>query len=293
MRHHDAIEHLLTTEQVILRREHPELDDALTRACAAGAIARILPGVFADRGRAEDPNIRMMAVTRWDADAVIRGRGAAALTYWTDVKLGSTIQVASPFRHRPQPGFEFTRWRVPPELVQRCNSVPVTAPSLTAIDLATYDFTEPIDIALGSKQVTLETLREALRLTAHRRGNTERWKVMLDSRADPWSKAERLAHRLYRQAGITGWVANKELILPGAGTYYLDIAFQRERIAGEVDGWRYHSKPEVFESDRLRQNALILDGWLVLRFTWRMLTTDPNYVVRVTHEALASRGGLR
>ena len=33
----------------------------------------------------------------------------------------------------------------------------------------------------------------------------------------------------------------------------------------------------------------LLDGWLVLRFTWKMLTTDPDYVLTVTREALVLR----
>ncbi len=289
VKHDDVIEHLLATEQVILRREHPGLDDALTRACVRGRLTRVLPGVFADPGQAEDPVIKMAAVTRWDPDAVIRGRAAASLTYWPDITTGSTVQVASPFRHRAQHGFEFTRWRVPSELVQLSGPIPVTTPSLTAIELATLDDSDPIDVALRSKQANLESLTTALTLTSHRRGNADRWRVMLDSRAEPWSRAERLAHRLYRREGITGWSTNAKLVLPGAGTYFLDIAFQRERVAGEVDGWEHHSKADVFETDRLRQNALLLDGWLVLRFTWKMLTTDPDYVVNVTREALALR----
>lgn len=289
MRHDDLIEQLLATEQVILRREHLELDDALARACSRGRLARVLPGVFTDPDRVDDPVVKMAAVSRWDPDAVIRGHGAAAMTYWPRVSPGSTLQVASPFRHRPQPGFEFTRWRVPAELVQRSGPIRVTTPSLTAIELATLDYSDPIDVALGSKQATLASLTAALRLTPQRRGNLQRWQVMLDSRAEPWSRAERLAHRLYRQDGITGWTTNRKLVLPGAGTYYLDIAFDRWRVVGEVDGWEYHSKPEVFETDRLRQNALVLNGWLVLRFTWRMLTADPDYVLRTTRQALALR----
>jgi very-short-patch-repair endonuclease len=45
----------------------------------------------------------------------------------------------------------------------------------------------------------------------------------------------------------------------------------------------------VFESDRRRQNALVLEGWLVLRFTWRMLTEQPDLVVRSIQEALSAR----
>ena len=78
-------------------------------------------------------------------------------------------------------------------------------------------------------------------------------------------------------------------MLPGA-TYFLDIGFDRERVAGEIDGRKYHCEPDVFESDRERQNALVLNGWLILRFTWLMLTQDPDYVVLTTRQALAARG---
>ena len=77
MRHHDTIEQLLADEHVILRREHPELDDALTRACSGGRLARVLPGVYVDHGLREDPVVKMAAVTRRDRDAVIRGDGSA------------------------------------------------------------------------------------------------------------------------------------------------------------------------------------------------------------------------
>jgi very-short-patch-repair endonuclease len=291
VRHDDTIEHLLATDHVILRREHPAMDDALTRACDGGRLTRLLPGVYADPARAADPVVKMAAVTRWDLDAVIRGRGAANLTYWPSLDVGPTLQVASPGRHRPQPGFEFTRWRVPADLVQHCGPIPVTTPSLTAIELATLDDSEAIDRALQTKRATLETLTAALRLTPHRNGNAHRWQVMLDSRAEPWSRAERLAHRLYRLDGISGWSTNHKVLLPVVGTCYLDIAFRRERVAVEVDGWRFHGTPEVFETDRARQNALVLDGWLVLRFTWAMLTQDPGYVLGTTRAALHSRLG--
>lgn len=289
MRQHDTIERLLTDEHVILRREHPELDDALTRAYGGGRLARLLPGVYVDPARQQDPVVKMAAVSRWDPDAVIRGSGAATLTYWPDLGVDSTVQVASPWRHRPQPGFEFSRWRVPAELVQRCGPIRVTTPSLTAIELSTLEHTDPIDRALQSKQATLESLRAALRLTPHRSGNAHRWQVMLDSWAEPWSRAERLAHRVYRRAGITGWTTNEKVVLPAGDICYLDIAFRRERVAGEIDGWKFHSTPEAFESDRARQNALVLDGWLVLRFTWTMITQDPDYVIETTRAALARR----
>ena len=62
----------------------------------------------------------------------------------------------------------------------------------------------------------------------------------------------------------------------GAGrrlTVYLDVGFRRRRLAVEIDGREFHSDRKLFETDRWRQNALVLDGWRVLRFTWRMIST--------------------
>ena len=66
----------------------------------------------------------------------------------------------------------------------------------------------------------------------------------------------------------------------------VDIAFPTERLAVEVDGWAWHHDRDRFERDRSRQNALVLAGWTVLRFTWADLTEDPTRVVVVVRAAL-------
>ncbi|MDN5770773.1 MAG: endonuclease domain-containing protein [Microlunatus sp.] len=267
-------------------REHPDLQNSLRRAAQQDRLARILPGVYADPAAATDFRTRVAAVTRWDPSAVICGRAAAVLSYWSELTVGP-VQVASPVRHRAQSGFEFTERRIPPDLVQVRDGVRLTAPSLTAVELATTQFTDPIDIAL--RKVTLASMKVALSLTAGRRGHLDRRLVLLDSRAEPWSAAERLAHRLYRQAGIAGWRSNHRVAIPDSGTYYLDIAFLRQRLATEIDGRIHQEDRELFESDRLRQNALVLEGWSILRFTWRMLDRDPDYVIRTTRRTLRLR----
>jgi hypothetical protein len=65
----------------------------------------------------------------------------------------------------------------------------------------------------------------------------------------------------------------------------VDFAYVEERIIIEVDGRLFHG-PEVFESDRERDNAAGLAGWRVLRFTWRMVTERPEYVIGTVTEAL-------
>lgn len=283
------IEHLVSDDPVLLARDHRDLRHAILRATEAGRLRRLLPGVYVDAGRAGELRVKAAAVARWDPSAVICGRGAAALTYWPEILVGP-LEVASPVRHADQRGFTFVERRVPPDLVREVGRVRTTVPALTAVELATFTFTDPIDLALRRRVASLASMHEALRLTSHRRGHTDRRRLLLDSRDEPWSAAERLAQRIYRRAGITGWATNAETVVPDIGTYYLDFAFRREQVASEIDGRLHETDVDLFESDRFRQNALMLLGWLVLRFTWHMLTTDPAYVIATTREALACRG---
>jgi very-short-patch-repair endonuclease len=59
-------------------------------------------------------------------------------------------------------------------------------------------------------------------------------------------------------------------------TFVLDMAYPEQRIAIEVDGYEFHRERGVFDRDRTRQNALVLAGWPVLRFTSR--TTEAAIV---------------
>lgn len=289
MRSDLLLEHLMAEDPILLARDHRPLRNTILRATEAGRLTRLLPGVYVDAGRVGDLSVRAAALQRWDRDAVICGRAAAALSYWPEIKPGGVIEVASPNRHAPQRGFRFSERMIPPELILVRGGLRLTVPSLTAVDLATYEFTDPIDVALRTRVVTLDTLREAIELTPHRRGHTDRRRVLLDSRDAPWSAAERLAHRLYRRAGISGWVTNLETLVPDVGTFFIDIAFRRERLASEIDGRLHETDVDVFETDRTRQNALVLEGWMVLRFTWHLLQDEPRYVIGTTKRALAQR----
>jgi very-short-patch-repair endonuclease len=97
------------------------------------------------------------------------------------------------------------------------------------------------------------------------------------------SEAERLLITVLRDAGVTGWRVGYRV-----DRYELDFAFPGERLAIEVDGWAWHSDVERFRHDRRRQNALVLAGWTVLRFTWHDLTQRPETVVFQVRTALAA-----
>jgi very-short-patch-repair endonuclease len=58
----------------------------------------------------------------------------------------------------------------------------------------------------------------------------------------------------------------------------IDFAIPDRKLAIEIDGYEPHSRREVFEDDRARQNQLVAAGWTVLRFTRRQLLYERGWV---------------
>jgi very-short-patch-repair endonuclease len=96
--------------------------------------------------------------------------------------------------------------------------------------------------------------------------------------------------RLLRGARVGGWHANHEVRLRGYGQAFLDLAFTGSRVLVEIDGWAYHRGLRAFRCDARRQNALVLEGWVVVRTNWFELLEAPEVFVANVREALASRG---
>jgi hypothetical protein len=175
---------------------------------------------------------------------------------------------------------------VPADFVVERHGLRCTAPALTALDLIDSFGGNAIDVLLRSRQATLQHLHEALAATPYRRGNNQRRHIVLESRENPWSPPERLAHRLLLDAGVTGWVGNLRVMVCGH-PYFVDIGFPDINLAVEIEGREFHTAAADFENDRWRQNDLVNAGWRVLRFTARMLEEAPHLVLAAITEALA------
>ena len=280
----DEIKRLVATQGVIARRDHPDLDTTLRYLIRLGTLVRVLPGVYAASDQAASPRTRVRALRCFDPDAILTGAIAAWLSFWPELRV-DVIECAVRHSRAPQPGYSFSRRQIPPELVVCRGGIRYTSPALTALDLCARLGGEVIDQALRTRSTTLALLHRAMDLTTARVGNQIRRQLLLDSREEPWSEAERLFHRLLREAGITGWKANQPVVLNGS-TCYVDVIFRKLKLAIEIDGRLFHTGAEVFETDRSRQNLLILDGWCVLRFTWTMIKEQPETVLAMVREAI-------
>lgn len=264
-------------------RDYRSFASSLSRMAAQGRVVAILPGVYVCAEAADDISVRASAVHRWDRDAVVCGAAAARLTFWPTLPVGK-MHVAVRHARASRPGFAFERRRVPSEEICRINEIAMTSPALTAVDLAAHDDGAAIDEVLRRRLVTVGMLEQALEATSGRSGHAVRRRVVADSRTEPWSQAERLLHRLLREARLRGWRANVEVVARGR-RYFIDVAFPSARVAVEVDGLAYHNA-QTAQHDLERQNNLILEGWTVLRFTWGMLTERPDLVVQTIMAAL-------
>ena len=280
----EDVHQVLATEGVIARRDHPKLVGTIERLVRNGNLRPVLPGVYAEPDACDSIWTRIRALMRWDPDAILVGAAAAWVSFWPEIR-ASRIMCSLRHQRRPQPGYDFTRRHIPAELVANRSGLRYTTPALTALDLCATVGGDAIDQALRTRATTLAQLHWAMELTAARIGNRNRRQLLLDSRAEPWSKAERLFHRLLRDAGITGWHANRPIVLDDS-TFYVDILFRKLKLVIEIDGRLYHTGAEVFESDRWRQNLLVMNGWFVLRFTWAMIEEHPERVVAMVHEAI-------
>jgi very-short-patch-repair endonuclease len=94
---------------------------------------------------------------------------------------------------------------------------------------------------------------------------------------------------IIRQHGIKPPVRQHRVTV-GGKQYRLDVAYPDEMLAIEGDGFGVHSERDRFETDRERQNALVLLGWRPLRFTWRQIRQNSAYVANTIRTALRGTG---
>ncbi len=273
---------------LLLARLHRRRKSSLSRWCRAGRLIRLLPGVYAHPGAAGDLGTRLRALAARIPDAVIAGDAAARLTAWPKQQV-TEIDVITPGRRVARPGYRMVRRRVSPAHVVRRGPLSCLSAELVAVDAAARDSGDRIDHLLRARY-PLERIEAALSASPGRPGNPARRRVVRRSRSQPWSQAERLFHDMLDRNGIKGWVANATVQV-GEAPYVPDVRFRAAPVACEVDGYEHHSSRDASTRDRRRQNALVLAGWTVLRFTWEMLA-DEDAVITSVKAAVRARSRI-
>jgi very-short-patch-repair endonuclease len=189
------------------------------------------------------------------------------------------------------PGVRVHRVGLDPSAVTRRHGLLVTTRSETVLDclgwLSLGRAGTLADRAVQEEWVTPADVGRRLTEQGGRWGNRQLRQLLPRMRDGAHAESERRMAQLLRGAGVTGWVVHLPFLSAGR-RFELDFAFPAQRIAIEIDGYRYHSESDRFQRDRTKQNALVAAGWRVLRFTWADITERPAAVLAEVTQLLAA-----
>lgn len=258
---------------------------AVRRRVASGTWERVAPRVFLVAGHPRCDAARVRIASIWAGqDAAVSGEAAAWWLRMTE-RCPPRVQVTvRPARHpRPPEAIVVRRRALAPPDVRSVRGVRVTAPALTALEVAAalpVGGSELLDRAL-QRHVTFSELISAYHRALGCTGSARMRTLVTAAAERADSGGERALFALLGRAGIDGWVR----ALP-FGPWTIDLAFPAERLAVEFDGWAWHVDAVRFQNDRDKQNALVAAGWTVLRPTWHDVHDRPDDVVARIRAAL-------
>jgi very-short-patch-repair endonuclease len=250
----------------------------------AGDWVRALPGVYRLATVPPTPEQAMRVCALWLDDGVLTGVGAAWWwELWTEPPQRWEFQVTNETRRTVQDGVRVLRRWVDPGDVTMHRGVSVVSKPLAVLRAAVTlerarrgHGVRLIDRCKQVKAVTEPDLEHAFRRNRGTWGTTAMRQLLERTGDRAHSNLERRAAKLLKDAGITGFSVNLAIWLSTGRRMELDIAFKAQKIAIEIDGFRYHSSPESHAIDLDRQNALIQDGWIVLRYGPDVLIHEPQ-----------------
>lgn len=189
--------------------------------------------------------------------------------------------------------------RLPPAHLTRQNDgLPHTIAPRTFVDLAApgqdlpdSQLVDYLDSWVAQGEMTMRWLAWFLESESQwlpgRRRAIDLLRSLAGSEVD--SRAERQLARLLRAHVLNPFVTQHAIRLDDRLVARVDFAWPPERVALELDSYRFHSGPTVFANDRSRGNEIELAGWLLLRTTPREVRDAPDQLVRTVRRALDLR----
>jgi hypothetical protein len=235
--------------------------------------------------------------------AVLSGSSAARL-WGLELPLSEVIEVTVPCNRDDRRSLNrdvvIRRTRYLPKRDRaRRSGVPVTSCARTFVDLAARYGPEVLRNALDKAitnrvlhPLTLAAVLRDARLRARPGSRTlrlalEPWLL----RSKPESVPEADIYRAMVAAGIPAPVCQHK-VFDAAGNFVarLDFAWLEEKVAVEMDGFRYHATPDAYSRDRDRDLALGQLGWIVIRITPSQLAKSSGAFLKTLQDRLVERG---
>lgn len=236
--------------------------------------ARVLPGVFVVRGSPDSWEQRLWAAVLWVGDGgAVAGAAAAALWEFPGFPPGP-VEVTHPGSKQTGRGVVVHRAEMHPGEVTRIGALRVTTAARTLADIAARVDDHRLDVALHHclhrRIASIGALEEiARRRSSSRSRGSARLARIVSAYSDGQPAASPLEVAVYRRLQAAGLPEPRRQhgVWVGGRRRYLDFAWPEDRVAVEVDGYRWHSSRAAWEADRERLADLRRGGWTVIHVT--------------------------
>jgi very-short-patch-repair endonuclease/predicted transcriptional regulator of viral defense system len=234
---------------------------------------------------------RLAAVLACGAGAALSHRAAGAHLALRR-SAGTTIDVTSTRgAGRSRPGLRVHRGRLEPWERTVHDSVPVTTPARTLLDLAEVLPREALRRAVAEAEhqrvFDLTDLERTLDAHRHRPGAARLRALLAEAGVGDDLTRSELEERVLAICDRHG-VPRPRVNARVAGLE-VDFHWPAARLVVEADGRRFHLTAPAFERDRERDALLLLHGLRVLRLTSRRIAREPD-AVGATLRALVVTG---
>lgn len=282
--HHALAELAERQHGVVSSRQLVELGysrNAIAYAKASGRLRHLRRGVYAVGHTPITWHSRCLAAVLSCGPSAVASHRSAAWIWGLIRYRPDSLDVTVPVRRRhARPDLRLHYAPLTDEDRDLREGIPVTAVSRTLLDLAAVLPSERLDRVLErSEELGLFDLRPVdalLARTSHHPGAGSLRRALALYRPPPFTRSglERRFLELVRRAGLprpsTGY---------NVAGYELDVYWEPECFAVELDVYETHGSRASFESDRLRQENLKLQGVEMIRVTGRRLDREPHALI--------------
>ncbi len=280
-----TLDSIATANHGLVSRETSGLSrSSWYRAVASGSLEQLFPGVARLPGTARTREQRIAAAVLATGPSSIASHRSAAHLWGVPRPVDDPVDVILVRSRRRFVGFDDVVIHRPRDLErlrpQRRANIACTNILRTLLDLGAVDpsaVPDAVGHVVTNRLATLQAL-ETVVIQHSEHGRTGI--VALREAVAAWaidgkptdSMLEQAMRRLidrYRLAPVE--------FHPVICGYEVDFRVLGTPVILECDGWAYHGLERTnFERDRRRDAELIAAGWIVLRFTYRAITTRPK-----------------
>lgn len=255
--------------------------DAISYATRSGRLRRLHRGVYAVGHKSLTWEGRCLGAVLHCAPNAVASHISAAWLWGLLRSRPGTFHVTAPTRRHAKKQIEVHYAPLADEDRATCDGIPATSVARTLLDYAAIATDARLEQALERSEerglFDLRTVDALLARAGSHPGVGRLRRALAIYRDDPAftrSKLESRLRELVRRAGLPMPAANFWV-----GEYEVDAYWPAERFGVELDVYETHGTRAAFESDRRREEDLLLQGIETIRITGPRLDREPAEVI--------------